>query len=180
MSELHRAIQDRSNAFRPTHSPPFAALRARKRTRDRRRVGATAGLAVVAVLGIGLGPSALVNIGGVPPDQVAADPTPGPSEADTAATPSAAATFEPSAPVPKFACGAEGSGWPEGTEAAGYEAYVGLSLEQATDLAAERDDVLRVLGQDGVCAEGPFTADLRSDRVNLYLDSGKVVSAYPG
>lgn len=96
------------------------------------------------------------------------------------ATPSEAATTVVAAPIPEGACGASGPGWPEGSEVAEYEAYEGLSLEQARDVAARSGDVLRLVGQDGVCAEGPFTADLRGDRVRLYLDSGRVLSAYAG
>lgn len=182
MSELHRALEDRSNAFRPTQVPPFSVMRARKRTRDRRRAGATVTVAAVAMVGIALGPAALGFGSGAPaPDRVAADPTPVPSQVEPTAAPTAAAaaTFQPAAPVPKYACGAEGSGeWPERT--VDYQAYEGLTFEQAQELAVESGDTLRVLGQDGVCAKGPFTADSRGDRVNVYLDSGRVVSAYPG
>lgn len=97
-----------------------------------------------------------------------------------AATPNASPTVALAAPMPKGACGASGPGWPEGSDVAGYEAYVGLSFEKAKELAARSGHVLQVLGEDGVCAKGPFTADLRGDRVNLYLDSGRVVSAYTG
>lgn len=145
------------------------------------RVGATVVLAVVAILGVAFGPSVLMSSGGtVPPGQVAPDPTPISTEAEPSATPTAAAAFVPAAPIPEWACGASGSGWPEGSDVADYEAYEGLTFEQAQDLAARSGVVLRVLGQDGICVEGPFTADLRGYRVNLYLDSGRVVSAYAG
>jgi hypothetical protein len=103
-----------------------------------------------------------------------------PTSQITAATePAATLPPQPAHTVPKDACGAEGSGdWPE--RAVDYRAYEGLTFEQAQELAVQSGDTLRVLGQDGVCAKGPFTADSRSDRVKVYLDSGRVVSAYPG
>lgn len=133
-------------------------------------------LRAVRVLAVGLALAALLAVAGCAGD----DGKPVVAATAGNATPSAAATFELSAPVPSDACGASGPGWPEGSEVADYEAYEGLSFEQAEELAARSGHVLLVLGQDGVCAEGPFTADLRSDRVNLYLDSERVIAAYAG
>lgn len=48
MSDLHDAVQDELAAHRPDRVPPFAAIRARKRSRDRRRL-ATGGAALSAV-----------------------------------------------------------------------------------------------------------------------------------
>jgi hypothetical protein len=60
MSDLHRAVEDEIDAFRPDRTPPFAGLLARRRARDRRRTatGAVA-LSVVAVAGIVFVPSIL-------------------------------------------------------------------------------------------------------------------------
>jgi hypothetical protein len=88
-------------------------------------------------------------------------------------------TGSASAPVPDGACGASGPGWPAGSDVADYQAYEGLTMAQAEKLAERNGDDLRVLGQDGGCVE-LTTADLRGKRVNLYLDSGVVVSAYAG
>lgn len=52
MSELHDAVQDELAAHRPDGVPPFAAVRARKRSRDRRRL-ATGG-AAVSVVAVGV------------------------------------------------------------------------------------------------------------------------------
>lgn len=59
MSDLHRAIRDRSEAFRPELTPPFAALQARRRRRDQRRAGAAVALAALAVVGVTVVPGAL-------------------------------------------------------------------------------------------------------------------------
>lgn len=58
MSDLHRAIQDRAEDFAPALTPPFSALRSRKRRRDQRRTGAAVVLVVLAVLSVAVGPSA--------------------------------------------------------------------------------------------------------------------------
>lgn len=57
--DLHRAIQERGNAFRPDRTPPFQRLRDCKRRRDQRRAGAAVALSVAAVLGVAVVPSAL-------------------------------------------------------------------------------------------------------------------------
>ncbi len=59
MSDLHRAVEAELDAHRPTLTPPFAAIRARKRARDQRRAAGAAALSVVAVLGVAFLPSAL-------------------------------------------------------------------------------------------------------------------------
>lgn len=65
MSDLHRAIEAELDAHRPDVTPPFAAVRARKRALDRRRNAlAGAALSVVAVAGIAVLPSALGPGGG--------------------------------------------------------------------------------------------------------------------
>jgi hypothetical protein len=62
MSDLHRALQDRIAAHTPRSLPPFEALAARKRARDRRRyVVAGAALSVLAV-------AALTGLPGLRPD----------------------------------------------------------------------------------------------------------------
>jgi hypothetical protein len=55
--------------------------------------------------------------------------------------------------------------------------FVGLTLPEAQALANERNLALRVFGQDGKCANDPTTADRNTNRVNLYLEHGKVTSA---
>jgi hypothetical protein len=58
--------------------------------------------------------------------------------------------------------------------------FVGRALDDATRQAARRGYEVRVLGQDGTCA-GMVTGDLRaSDRVNLYLEGGRVKTAAYG
>lgn len=60
MSDLHRAVEDEIDAFRPDRTPPFAGLLARRRARDRRRTATgAAALSAVAVIGIVFVPSAL-------------------------------------------------------------------------------------------------------------------------
>lgn len=78
MSDLHRAIQERGDDFRPDRTPPFKVLRDRKRRRDQRRTGAAVALSVAAVLGIAVVPSALSSGGGSTPDL--ADQAPGGEE----------------------------------------------------------------------------------------------------
>lgn len=78
MSDLHRAIQERGNDFRPDRTPPFKALQDRKRRRDQRRAGAAVALSIAAVLGVAVVPSALGSGGVGSPDladqpQVSAD-----------------------------------------------------------------------------------------------------------
>ncbi len=59
MSDLHRAVEAELDAHRPTLTPPFEAIRARKRARDQRRAAGAAALSVVAVLGVAFLPSSL-------------------------------------------------------------------------------------------------------------------------
>lgn len=62
-----------------------------------------------------------------------------------------------------------------GAGGASADAYNGLTLAEA-EARAERDgQVVRVLGQDGECADQ--TSDLRTDRVSVYLEDGEVVRA---
>lgn len=56
MSDLHRAVKAEIQAFTPDRTPPFSALKERKRCRDRRRYAvAGAALSVVAVSAIAFG-----------------------------------------------------------------------------------------------------------------------------
>lgn len=55
------------------------------------------------------------------------------------------------------------------------EDFVGLTLEAATDLAAERELEVREVGRDGECFL--VTLDLRENRVNLELIGDVVVGA---
>jgi|SRR5690554_5524344 hypothetical protein len=53
--------------------------------------------------------------------------------------------------------------------------FLGLTEEEARDLAAERGLTVREVGRDGECF--PVTMDLRSDRVNLEFVGDVVVGA---
>lgn len=53
--------------------------------------------------------------------------------------------------------------------------YVGLTEQQALDLAARQGLTVRVVGRDGKCSN--ITRDMRPDRVNLDLVSGRVARA---
>lgn len=52
--------------------------------------------------------------------------------------------------------------------------YVGLSVEEATDLAAENGVMFRVVEEDGEFL--PATMDFRPGRINATVVDGKVVS----
>ncbi len=54
--------------------------------------------------------------------------------------------------------------------------YIGLTLEQARSLAGQTGVAVRVVGQDADCAD--LTADEKGfDRINLYLEGGRVKTA---
>jgi hypothetical protein len=53
--------------------------------------------------------------------------------------------------------------------------YLGKTEADATALAASQKLTVRVVGKDGEC--GMVTDDLRTDRVNLYLEGGTVKAA---
>jgi hypothetical protein len=53
--------------------------------------------------------------------------------------------------------------------------FVGLTEEEAYDLAATQGLTVRVVGRDGECFA--VTLDLRDDRINLELVAGVVVGA---
>lgn len=63
---------------------------------------------------------------------------------------------------------------PEGTETPAPE-YVGLSEEEATELADEQELILREVGRDGEC--NAITMDLRDDRINVEYVNDVVVAA---
>lgn len=97
MSDLHRAIQERADDFRPDRTPPFDALRDRKRRHDQQRAGGAVALSVVAVVGVALGSSVFGSSGGEGDSsgQIAATPpsaTASPSQ--TAAAPTVAGTAD--------------------------------------------------------------------------------------
>jgi hypothetical protein len=52
--------------------------------------------------------------------------------------------------------------------------FVGKSMADARQLAGTRGLELRVVGEDGTC--NVLTDDLRTDRVNVYLEEGTVVA----
>jgi hypothetical protein len=55
--------------------------------------------------------------------------------------------------------------------------FVGLTLDEALSQAAQRRMTVRVFGQDGKCTGDVITDDYRLNRVNLYLEHGRVVTA---
>jgi hypothetical protein len=59
----------------------------------------------------------------------------------------------------------------------GATEFLGLTLDEALSLAAQRGMGVRVFGQDGKCTSDGITDDFRRDRVNLYLEQGRVVTA---
>jgi hypothetical protein len=96
----------------------------------------------------------------------------------------AGASGGPESPAPSPAgvpdyCGLDPEGTPERTEGGmTFPAtldYVGKSEADATALAESRKLTVRVVGKDGEC--GMVTDDLRTDRVNLYLEDGTVTAA---
>lgn len=78
MSELHDAVQDELAAHRPNQVPPFAAIRARKRSHDRRRfAGGAAALSAVVVSATVIVPSLASS-----PDRLPTYAAPEPPAAD--------------------------------------------------------------------------------------------------
>jgi hypothetical protein len=61
---LDDAVDARIAAYRPDRTPPFAALQARKRSRDMRRSGAALAATALAVAGVAFVPSFLAGSGG--------------------------------------------------------------------------------------------------------------------
>ena len=61
MSELHRAVQAEVAAHTPTLPPSFEALKARRRSRDRRRAGVAVAASALAVAGIAFVPGLLAT-----------------------------------------------------------------------------------------------------------------------
>jgi hypothetical protein len=53
--------------------------------------------------------------------------------------------------------------------------YIGKSLEEARALATSRKLEVRVVGEDGSC--NAVTDDLRTTRVNVYVENGTVVAS---
>lgn len=70
-------------------------------------------------------------------------------------------------------CGIAGIGKVDGSE--GDADYVGLTVEEAEQLASSRGFDSRVLGRDGECADR--TDDRRPRRVNFYVEDAKVKAA---
>lgn len=58
--------------------------------------------------------------------------------------------------------------------------YEGMTLAEAEALAAQRGEVVQHIGADGTCFPGPFPANVRSDRVNVYTEDRVVQDAYTG
>ena len=53
--------------------------------------------------------------------------------------------------------------------------FVGLTEDEAIDLAGERGLEVREVGRDGECF--PVTEDLRQDRINLEFSGDRVIAA---
>jgi len=58
------------------------------------------------------------------------------------------------------------------------DGYIGLTLAQAQRLATRNQRSLREIGADGTCAL--ISQDLRGDRVDVYLEHGRVTWAATG
>jgi hypothetical protein len=80
MSDLHRAVEDEIDAFRPDRTPPFGALMDRHRARNRRRYATgAAAVSAVAVAGIVFVPSALSGGADRLPSYADSEPTQAPT-----------------------------------------------------------------------------------------------------
>ena len=73
------AARDDLTAFRPDRTPPFAALRARKRARDTRRGGAALAVTALAVAGVAFVPALLAG-SGAPGGETARGEATGPAD----------------------------------------------------------------------------------------------------
>jgi hypothetical protein len=62
------------------------------------------------------------------------------------------------------------------------DAYLGLTLDEATEQAEGEGYTIRVLGEDAATAEDCYAAtmDLREDRINIELAEGVVIAASIG
>ena len=165
MSDLERAVTAETAAFRPDRTPPFEQVLARRRASDRRsRTAAGTGLLALAAVGAFVVPATLRE-----GQERLSPPAAAPTAPDASAAPSTA--------PPDGACGVQDKknapGMPDADD------YVGLTLEAARERAAQSGSVLVVLGSDGDC---PFAIpdDLRGDRVNVYLENGRVADAAIG
>lgn len=94
---------------------------------------------------------------------------------DAASSPSATPSSDEPASNPCLGVGgpadAPGSGPDTGQ-------YLGLSEQEADDLAQDNGFTLRVAGRDGECFA--LTMDYRQDRVNIYLEEDVVTTATIG
>ena len=87
MSDLHQAVQATIAAHTPDDVPPFALIRARRRTRDRRRA-TTTGAALAVVAGAVFAASTLTGPSDPPPAAVAPGISAGPSAETLDSSPS--------------------------------------------------------------------------------------------
>lgn len=58
------------------------------------------------------------------------------------------------------------------------EALVGLTMDEARQIVAQRPLAFRILTEDG--ESFPATADYRTDRVNVHVQAGRVTAADVG
>ena len=79
MSDLHRALRERTDDFRPQRTPPITTLRLRKRRRDTARLAGAAVTAALAVVAVAVLPTLLTDQSGGSPsrERAAATPAPG-------------------------------------------------------------------------------------------------------
>ena len=138
MSDLHLAVQDELDAHRPSLVPPFAAVRARKRSRDRRRL-ATGGAALSAVA---LSAAALVpSMLGGGQDRL----------------PAVASSPAPTAPASGEDVDALAERCLKGWTAVPVPGYVGMTKDEA--FPPNADYTTRPLAADGACSDWRLVAD---------------------
>lgn len=151
MSEpLDRAVDARLAAYRPDTVPPFTAIEARKRGRDRRRIAlAASALSVAALAGAGIVIPALSNGG----DRL----TPGAVAGADARTDALARQCVP------------------GPFRDRTQDFRGLTEQEAQEKADGEGGYTSVLAQDGECLTALANLDTR--RVSLVITDGKVTWA---
>lgn len=99
----------------------------------------------------------------------------GDQDPDSASTPSATPSGDASTSNPCLGAGGPADAPDSGPDT---DQYLGLSEQEADDLAQDNGFTLRVAGRDGECFA--LTMDYRQDRVNVYLDDDVVTAATIG
>lgn len=147
--DLDRAVDARIASYRPDALPPFSAIEARKRSRDRRRtaVGASA-LSVVALAGVSFVVPVLTGNG----DRLTPGVASAGTQADALARQCAAGPFRDRT-----------------------QDYRGLTEQEAQRNAGAEGGYTSVLARDGLCQSVLTNLDTR--RVSLVINDGKVTWA---